>query len=90
MTGSHKTKTVRGVNGMTSTEMQTAQALQPKSVLGDRFIFEDERLFDKVACRYYVPEQWLVERVNAKLELEWVNAKLERAAACIRALKESL
>ena len=88
-------KTVRGVDGMMST--QTAQALQPTSRLGDRFVFEGERLFDKVACRYYVLERRLVERVNEKLEqavklteLTVFDGMLCSTAERIRALKETL
>ena len=86
-------KTVRGVDGMTSTEMQTAQALHPKNVLGDRFVFEGERLLDKATCKCYVPERWLMERVNRKLEHAALLAEQSGAwngADSIRALKESV
>ena len=73
--------------------MQTAQALQPTSRIGDRFIFDGERLLDKATCRYYVPERWLAERVNKKLEQAALLAEQSRdwnCTASIRALKESL
>ena len=73
--------------------MKTAQALQPTSKVGDHFVFEGERLVDKVTARYYVPERWLIECVNKKLERA-ANMAMEHRedalATRIRTLKERL
>ena len=61
---------------------------------GDRFVFEGNLLFDKVACRYYVPEQWLVEKLEraAKIteDAERVMGYGSHVPDKIRALKDSL